>query len=281
MVVLLCSAYHSSEIRTFSFFRQFGFLFKGYDVDRQRYWWESVQIIRKTCIILFGTFVQEPYQAVILASFVAVISLVAHLELLPYDRWWLNSVESYGLVSLVATQILSLIFLRSEEQTLSQMRDIATEYDERVELQRAIDEANRFAQQSEIESLGVAGSAESDDLLDAESIPSNGTTVDPIDLWREQAESKVLKLAEQWDLIVTVVLLALNATVYLALIATVFYSFRSDAESKRKAVHEAIQHQFTGRPMIRYYTETEKDLFPKQPSEPTVRNPLRAIMTLT
>jgi len=78
-------------------------------------------MVRKTATISIGTFVTEPYQAVIVASSVAVLSLFAHLELTPFDRRWLNLLEGYALATLVITQVASLIFLRSEDLGMSRM----------------------------------------------------------------------------------------------------------------------------------------------------------------
>ena len=105
---------HDSKV-----FSRFGFLYQGYSVRRGRYAWESVVLLRKFFIVMVGSTLEDPwYQAVAGISFV-VIALVVQVGFRPYDARIYNQLETAVLSVLATTQVVSLIYLRSETVPMS------------------------------------------------------------------------------------------------------------------------------------------------------------------
>ena len=105
---------HDSKV-----FSRFGFLYQGYSASRGRYAWESVVLLRKFFIVMVGSTVEDPwYQAVAGISFV-VIALVVQVGFRPYDARIYNQLETAVLSVLATTQVVSLIYLRSETVPMS------------------------------------------------------------------------------------------------------------------------------------------------------------------
>jgi hypothetical protein len=62
---------------------RFGFLYNGYSLDRNMYWWESVVMLRKLSIVLVGVLVSDPFdqvreQSSVIVLIVSVLVLFDH-----------------------------------------------------------------------------------------------------------------------------------------------------------------------------------------------------------
>ena len=100
-------------------FSRFGFLYQGYSVNRGRYAWESVVMLRKFVIVMAASTVEDPWYQAIAGISIVVIALVLQALFRPYDQQLYNRLETAVLVVLSITQVVSLIFLRSETVLMS------------------------------------------------------------------------------------------------------------------------------------------------------------------
>lgn len=96
-----------------------GFLYRGYSISRKLYWWESVSLVRKAGIVIIGSFFEDPYYAIIGALLLTGTSLALQLYFKPYQEDEFNHYEILALTSLVFTQVVSLLFLRSSRPEVS------------------------------------------------------------------------------------------------------------------------------------------------------------------
>ena len=95
-------------------FRRFGFLYQGYSVSRGRYAWESVVLLRKFIIVMVGSTVEDPWYQAIAGISIVGVALVLQTIFRPYDTRLYNQLETAVLSVVATTQVVSLVYLRSE-----------------------------------------------------------------------------------------------------------------------------------------------------------------------
>ena len=110
---------NKSRLREPEIFSRFGFLYQGYSVSRGRYAWESVVMLRKFIIVMVASTVEDPWYQAITGITIVVVALVLQAALQPYDNDLYNRLETAVLSVLAATQIISLVYLRSEMVVLA------------------------------------------------------------------------------------------------------------------------------------------------------------------
>ena len=106
------SEYDSNQMRV-----RYGFLFHGYRMRDGRLLmqaWEAVVMYRKLVVTVVATVVAEPHLQLLTALVVLFAATVAQAVVAPYERGWLNSLDLASLCALVLTQILSIVYLWSE-----------------------------------------------------------------------------------------------------------------------------------------------------------------------
>ncbi|RYE99127.1 MAG: hypothetical protein EOO41_01490 [Methanobacteriota archaeon] len=96
-------------------FGQFGFLYNGYDIQRGTYWWEALILTRKAAIVLLGSLVADEYIATFAAILVTFGALCAHAAFQPFLAPLFNLLEGATLMALCTTQIICVLYLRTEQ----------------------------------------------------------------------------------------------------------------------------------------------------------------------
>ncbi|RYG55948.1 hypothetical protein EON66_04085 [archaeon] len=96
-------------------FSKYGFLYMGYDLGRGMYWWESTVLVRKAGIVMLGSIISDPYYAILAATLATFAATVAHLWFRPYTTPLFNNIEGASLTVLCTTQILCILYLRSQQ----------------------------------------------------------------------------------------------------------------------------------------------------------------------
>ena len=110
---------HRTRLRDPALFRRFGFLYQGYSVSRGRYAWESIVMLRKFSIVMVASTMEDPWYQAIAGISIVVIALALHLAFHPYDNALYNRLEAAVLTVLAVTQVISLVYLRSETVPMS------------------------------------------------------------------------------------------------------------------------------------------------------------------
>ena len=105
---------HRQHLQREDVFRRFGFLYQGYSVSRGRYAWEAVVLLRKFIVIMVASTIEDPWYQAVAGISVVFMAFALHLAYRPYDNALYNRLEVAVLSVLVATQVISLIYLRSE-----------------------------------------------------------------------------------------------------------------------------------------------------------------------
>ena len=110
---------HRTRLRDPALFRRFGFLYQGYSVSRGRYAWESIVMLRKFSIVMVASTMEDPWYQAIAGISIVVTALALHLAFHPYDNALYNRLEAAVLTVLAVTQVISLVYLRSETVPMS------------------------------------------------------------------------------------------------------------------------------------------------------------------
>ena len=96
---------HSPRFR-----RVFGFLYLGYDLNRDLYWWEGLVLLRKVLMAGLAVFSVSPY----LQSYIALVALtcflVIHVHARPFTIPAMNALEALSLSASTFTQMGSIIY---------------------------------------------------------------------------------------------------------------------------------------------------------------------------
>jgi hypothetical protein len=95
---------------------RFAFLFNGYSTDRSGFVvaWEAIVMLRKLTVTLAGSTIKDPYLQILVALMILVVSCVATAFVQPYEKIWLNLLDTAGLFALITTQILSIVYFYAE-----------------------------------------------------------------------------------------------------------------------------------------------------------------------
>lgn len=93
------------RLRDPTFMRYNAFMYNGYSIERHKWGWEMVVIVRKVIIGLISVFVRDPFSQVYVGS-----CLVLHLLNAPYDDAHLNNLETISLASSYVTQMGSILY---------------------------------------------------------------------------------------------------------------------------------------------------------------------------
>ena len=109
---LKCARRDSEEYKKLSMRSRFSFLYHGYATDRSALVvsWEALVMLRKLAVTLAGSVLSDAYLQILAALLILVISCVATAYVQPYERAWLNLLDTMGLLALIATQILSILY---------------------------------------------------------------------------------------------------------------------------------------------------------------------------
>ena len=103
--------------RTSSVRERLGLLVVGYDTQRGSLvmaWEPLIVMTRKLCITLAGSLLRDPYIQIMCGLMILVISLTLQALVQPYESKLLNVLDVGSLVVLIATQILSILYLYLE-----------------------------------------------------------------------------------------------------------------------------------------------------------------------
>jgi hypothetical protein len=96
---------------------KFSFLYNGYRTDKGMVVaWEAVVMFRKLAITTIPILNEDPYVQVLLALILLVFSYGIHEKFLPFETTLLNMLETVGLFILIATQIISILYLYIDEK---------------------------------------------------------------------------------------------------------------------------------------------------------------------
>ena len=96
---------------------KFSFLYNGYRTDKGMVVaWEAVVMFRKLAITTIPILNEDPYVQVLLALILLVFSYGIHEKFLPFETTLLNMLETIGLFILIATQIISILYLYIDEK---------------------------------------------------------------------------------------------------------------------------------------------------------------------
>ena len=104
----------SHKLRTPDVFEKFGFLYQGYSHSRNVVWWEALVMMRKFCIVLAASVLDDPWYQSIAGIAIVVIALALQLRFHPYEETAFNYLEDLVLISLAVTQVITLLYLRAE-----------------------------------------------------------------------------------------------------------------------------------------------------------------------
>ena len=110
---------HASELTDRLMLKRFGFLYQGYSLQRKIYGWESIVLLRKFVIVMVATTLEDPWYQTVAGISIIVLALLLQVHYKPYDNSLFNRLEVQVLVVLVFTQVLSLVYLRSQSLELS------------------------------------------------------------------------------------------------------------------------------------------------------------------
>ena len=80
-------------------------------MHKKLYWWEAVVLLRKLAVLVVAAVVVDPYLQVLFAIVVVNAALVLHVMYRPYDRTDLNNLETFALLSLLVTQVVSIMYV--------------------------------------------------------------------------------------------------------------------------------------------------------------------------
>ena len=80
--------------------------------------WEAIGMVRKVAIVAIGALVTEPYYAVLAAITISGVSWGLQLAYSPFAEDVFNRLEALCLGATVATQVLSVLYLRSVDAAL-------------------------------------------------------------------------------------------------------------------------------------------------------------------
>ena len=72
--------------------------------------WEAIVMLRKLAVTLAGSTIQDPYLQILAALLILVFSCVATAFIQPYEVQWLNLLDTFGLLTLITTQIFSILY---------------------------------------------------------------------------------------------------------------------------------------------------------------------------
>jgi hypothetical protein len=91
---------------------RYAFLYNGYSTNRSGavVTWEALVMLRKLAVALAGSLLRDPYLQILAALLVLVISCVVTAYVQPYETGWLNALDTFSLVTLIVTQILSIVY---------------------------------------------------------------------------------------------------------------------------------------------------------------------------
>lgn len=84
-------------------------------------------MVRKVAVLMVASIVKDAYFQTFYALLITVTSLLAQLSWHPYNDPVFNRLESSTLVALVLTQMVSIMYLRSEETVAPADDELATE----------------------------------------------------------------------------------------------------------------------------------------------------------
>jgi hypothetical protein len=114
LLLLLVLRKKKETLSTTATAQQLGFLYQGYSLHRGVYWWESVVMVRKLSVIMVGTLIEDAWYQIILSICILGFALILQLQVRPYDNPVFNRLESAILSVLCVTQVISLVYLRTE-----------------------------------------------------------------------------------------------------------------------------------------------------------------------
>jgi hypothetical protein len=88
------------------------FLYNGYATNRSGVVvaWEALIMLRKLVVSLAASTIKDPYLQILVALLLLVVSALATAYVQPYEVWWLNLLDTFGLFVLIVTQILSIVY---------------------------------------------------------------------------------------------------------------------------------------------------------------------------
>ena len=96
---------------------QYGFLYGGYNVGTESncYLWECIIVIRKLGISLIAvTLAEDPFMQEFTGSLLILLALIVHHLVQPMRSPVLNNVESQTLMAIYLTQMISILYQKSE-----------------------------------------------------------------------------------------------------------------------------------------------------------------------
>ena len=65
---------------------------------------------RKLAVTLAGSMIKDPYLQILVALLILVLSGFATAFIQPYETGWLNLLDTCGLLTLIVTQIFSIVY---------------------------------------------------------------------------------------------------------------------------------------------------------------------------
>ena len=111
---------NASRLRDPSMLNTFGFLYYGYSVAGNLYWWETVVLLRKFLVLAVLSTVSDPYFQSLVGLAILVFFLVLQVHARPYVRSLFNALETLVLTCLVLTQLICLMYFRASSAEVVQ-----------------------------------------------------------------------------------------------------------------------------------------------------------------
>ena len=100
-------------------FMRFGFLYQGYSISRSMWGWEVLVLLRKFAVVVAASAIDDPWYQSMAGIGIVFTSLCLQLRYRPYESNRFNRLEEYVLATVVCTQVLTLLYLRSEVTVMS------------------------------------------------------------------------------------------------------------------------------------------------------------------
>ena len=112
----LCVRRKHATYGTINVRARYAFLFNGYATNRSGVIvaWEALVMIRKLAVALAGSMISDSYLQILVALLILVVSYGATAFVEPYETLWLNILDTLGLLALIVTQIVSIVYFYAE-----------------------------------------------------------------------------------------------------------------------------------------------------------------------
>ena len=104
---------YKRKLASASLISKYGFLYQGYSIERSKYWWEVIHLLRKWLLLFIAGVFNDPWYQALSGIAVLTVALGLHLSYRPYARHTYNRLETAGLLVLMTTQLCTMVLYRA------------------------------------------------------------------------------------------------------------------------------------------------------------------------